>query len=278
MIIENFANVLKGTCASTCTVFAEMMKSQAKVKSVVMGGRKQYGPMQGVGGVKGANVYDFGYISQLVHSAFADSSPARYRYLNATYGAIVPAAAQAILRVPLSSEGGSQARVNIRNNIRIGDESETPLQFVYEAADCRLFYTAPMITQQQLVWDAAYKAMWGNGSCVKGSTNQPSSLSGSLLGQIDDAEPAGMNYTVGGNGTATWPSGLPNNATISLATPTASASGGASTFSPTAATTEPPAATTSGPSAATYTGGAAGTKAQGLSIALGAALAGALLL
>lgn len=29
---------------------------------------------------------------------------------------------------------------NFRNNIAEGDASITPLQFVYEAADCRLYY------------------------------------------------------------------------------------------------------------------------------------------
>lgn len=42
-----------GTCASTCGVFSEYMKTQVGVPTIVVGGRPQYGPMQGVGGVKG---------------------------------------------------------------------------------------------------------------------------------------------------------------------------------------------------------------------------------
>lgn len=42
-----------GFCASTCATFSEYMKTQVGVPTIVAGGRPQYGPMQGVGGVKG---------------------------------------------------------------------------------------------------------------------------------------------------------------------------------------------------------------------------------
>ncbi|KAJ5102410.1 hypothetical protein NUU61_004632 [Penicillium alfredii] len=44
-----------------------------------------------------------------------------------------------------------------------------PLQFVYEAADCRLFYTYDNIVHPATGWNAAARAIWGNGHCVKGS-------------------------------------------------------------------------------------------------------------
>lgn len=42
-----------GYCASTCAIFAELMKNLAGIQSIAVGGRPQLGPMQGVGGVKG---------------------------------------------------------------------------------------------------------------------------------------------------------------------------------------------------------------------------------
>ena len=42
-----------GNCASTCALFSELMKTWVGVSTIVVGGRPQYGPMQGVGGVKG---------------------------------------------------------------------------------------------------------------------------------------------------------------------------------------------------------------------------------
>lgn len=44
-----------GYCASTCTIFSELMTSQGNVQTVAMGGRPQVGSMQAVGGVKGVN-------------------------------------------------------------------------------------------------------------------------------------------------------------------------------------------------------------------------------
>ena len=51
-----------GQCGSTCTIFAEMMKQQAKVKTVVIGGRPQTGAMQGIAGVRGSQAEKFSSI------------------------------------------------------------------------------------------------------------------------------------------------------------------------------------------------------------------------
>jgi hypothetical protein len=47
-----------GYCASTCTVFSELMKTLGGVQSIAVGGRPQLAAMQGVGGVKGSNVQE----------------------------------------------------------------------------------------------------------------------------------------------------------------------------------------------------------------------------
>lgn len=60
------------------------------------------------------------------------------------------------------------AGFNLRNAYGRGDDT-TPLQFVYEAADCRRFFTVDNYLRQETVWDAAAKAMFGDGECVEGS-------------------------------------------------------------------------------------------------------------
>lgn len=50
---EDIVILSDGNCASTCALFSEYMKTQVGVPTIVAGGRPQYGPMQGVGGVKG---------------------------------------------------------------------------------------------------------------------------------------------------------------------------------------------------------------------------------
>jgi hypothetical protein len=176
---DNIVLLQDGACASTCSVFAEFMKTQGKVKSIAIGGRSQYGPMQGDGGVKGANVYTNDYLIQIMQEAFTKDADASEQSLFASkYETVFEAMAYATSRTYYGSQGHA-ARVNIRNNIRKGDTTLTPLQFVYEAADCRLFYTPAMILDQTLVWSATSQANWAGGAnCVKNSTGDPSSKPG----------------------------------------------------------------------------------------------------
>lgn len=61
------------------------------------------------------------------------------------------------------------AGINLRDQIRQGDE--TPLQFTYEAADCRIFWTPKTIFNYAALWQYAADAIWSNSSlCVSGST------------------------------------------------------------------------------------------------------------
>ena len=99
---------------------------------------------------------------------------------------------QNISELPLqrASSVKNAGSVNFRNNIRIGDESRTPLQFVYEAADCRIWYTPEMIYDPTFLWSRVagiafasnytYGTPYTSPYCVQGSTNQPTSLTGGL--------------------------------------------------------------------------------------------------
>ena len=57
---ENIIIVTDGYCASTCTIFAELMRQQAGIQTVILGGRPNTGIAQAVGGVKGTNSLDYG--------------------------------------------------------------------------------------------------------------------------------------------------------------------------------------------------------------------------
>jgi len=57
--LENIILLTDGFCTSTCTLFAEFMKTEANVMSIVFGGRPQTGPMQAIGGSKGAEVMNW---------------------------------------------------------------------------------------------------------------------------------------------------------------------------------------------------------------------------
>ena len=85
---------------------------------------------------------------------------------------------------------GASANVNLHNSVRVNDESSTPLQFIYDAADCRLFFTKEMFTDMSKIWEKTRRFMVGDDEiCVKGSTKHPTSVTGGA-GRNSTASPA----------------------------------------------------------------------------------------
>jgi hypothetical protein len=131
------------------------MRIQAGVKSIAMGGRPQSGPIQGVGGIKGAEIFAWSDIYSYAQGAlpYADASQA--------------ASLNRISDLPINRS--SSNGINIRDNILPNNLNDgLPAQFVIEEADCKLWWTAPMITDVTAVWKAAANAAFNGGSCAAG--------------------------------------------------------------------------------------------------------------
>jgi hypothetical protein len=167
---EDVVVVTDGYCASTCTIFSELMRQRAGVKYISLGGRPREGITQAVGGVKGTNDFPWTYIQALAQFTVTDlsSSPAEAAYLNTTelneYWSSVPFDRASI---------GSAYNVNFRDGIRDGDKTLTPLQFRYEAADCRILYTKEMTVDVTAIWKAAADSTWGGKShCIAGDVSE----------------------------------------------------------------------------------------------------------
>jgi hypothetical protein len=135
-----------------------MMAHQAGVKTVVVGGRPVTGPMQAVSGTRGARVYS------------ADALDSDFDFVNSTIGN-----ATATSLLPSRQDSGmltTYAGFNIRDQVREGDS--TPLQFKYEAADCRIYYTLSNVYNMTQLWRDAAAAAWKDSSlCIEGSTGYP---------------------------------------------------------------------------------------------------------
>lgn len=158
---EDIVIVYDGYCASTCTIFSELMRQQGGVKTIALGGRPNKDIIQAVGGVKGTNDFPYDYILYAVEQPFQIQHYHDDAYYNST-------ALGEYSTLPL--ERGVNYVVNSRDGIREGDESETPLQFVYEAADCRIYYTPEMAVDQSAAWKTvADTAFRGVNHCVAGS-------------------------------------------------------------------------------------------------------------
>lgn len=169
---SNLSQITDGDCVSTCAFFVKLMKRQG-VRTIAFGGRPTESPMQGVGGVKGGQSLSINYINgyiqqanQLIQNASDSSSPLLTPDEWKKFNDSSPSTATSF------AWSGS---VNLRNEYD-PDDDQTPLQFVYEAAECRRFYTIDNYVQRETVWRDAARSMFGDGGCVKGSTNGKGSL------------------------------------------------------------------------------------------------------
>jgi hypothetical protein len=138
-----------------------MMHHEAGVRVVTVGGRPTTGPMQAVGGTRGARSFSTDILDNNINFArqlLEDTSDADF----------LPNRTEAL---DVFIVGGA---VNLRDQVRQGET--TPLQFAYEAADCRIFFTPQTIFNYTALWQYAADAIWTNpGLCVAGSTGYATS-------------------------------------------------------------------------------------------------------
>ncbi|KAF2148077.1 hypothetical protein K461DRAFT_233506 [Myriangium duriaei CBS 260.36] len=159
---DNIIVVYDGYCGSTCAVFHEIMKQQFGIKSIALGGRSNKNIIQAVGGTKGCSTLNSHYMF--------------YRQFVTAYKK-APAVLQNIWQkspfakyTAVFSYQASTFRLNTRDSFQQGDKTNTPLQFVYEPADCRILYTPQMVVDQSVVWRTVADTVWGNSNaCVAGS-------------------------------------------------------------------------------------------------------------
>ncbi|KAH7399875.1 hypothetical protein BKA64DRAFT_733306 [Cadophora sp. MPI-SDFR-AT-0126] len=172
---EDIIMVYDGYCASTCTLFSDFMRVQAGVRSIAMGGRPNTSPIQGVGGTRGANNYQYEYIRLL--STVALETATAEEQTNWT---------KTIKYTDLPQNRSTDCSVNVRDNIlRAHIEDGIPAQFLYEPADCRLFYEAPMISDVTFIWKRAADAAWSGRKCVAGSLPQKKESSDRLRNKVE---------------------------------------------------------------------------------------------
>ena len=136
-----------------------MMHHEAGVKTIAVGGLpQQLGPMQTVGGTRGARDYD---ADQLDLDIFGAEN------LDPTLASQLPDR-----NVDFFVD---EASVNLQDQIRRGSGEEFPLQFAYEAAQCRIYYTLASVFNFTELWQHAARATWTDPTlCVKYSADHPS--------------------------------------------------------------------------------------------------------
>lgn len=193
-------------CGSSCASFHEELKNIAGVKAVTVGGRPQNKPIQTVTGSKGGEVLPLfvlaGYGAKMLNVTDRLKLNA-FKANDATLSSL------ANIQEVYTRVGDTASRAQSQDQIRKGDKSATPLQYIYEASDCRIFYTPETFGDADSAWKQAWDAFNDNKKCVSGSTGHKSSISGGytpygpgeLKTEDQPAEPAGSGSSSnGGNG------------------------------------------------------------------------------
>ncbi|RMZ66178.1 peptidase s41 family [Pyrenophora seminiperda CCB06] len=172
---SNIVMYTDALCGSSCASFHEELKNIAGIKSVTVGGRPENKPIQAVTGTKGGEVLPLNYYPGFAEVILNISSKAPLTAVSAT-----DATLESIANVPqvLTRAGDDSSRLQSQDQVRKGDRSGTPLQYIYEASDCRLFYTPVTYADTDAAWKQAWDAFLDEGKCVEGSTKHKSSISG----------------------------------------------------------------------------------------------------
>lgn len=192
-------------CGSSCASFHEELKNIAGVKAVTVGGRPENKPIQTITGSKGGEV-----VPVIIFPQYAGDLLNITAKLNLASVKSNDATLSALANTPNVARriGDSSSRVQTQDQVRKGDKSATPLNFIYEAADCRIFYTAETLMDPDAAWKQAWDAFSDNTKCVQGSTGHKSSISGGFkpfgMGELTvDNQPAAPSSSSGsgsGNG------------------------------------------------------------------------------
>ncbi|KAK0708505.1 hypothetical protein B0H67DRAFT_556972 [Lasiosphaeris hirsuta] len=169
-----------GECASACAVLtAALTHAHRGIRTLAVGGRPRHAPMQAVGRTRGGPAADFG--------AFPATAGARLPRGGVPGPEAVPPMR---LRVVGRGTWGEGVHFNLADVAPLGEEAgTTPLQFRYEAAHGRLFFTWEMAREGEEVWRVAAGVAWGDGRCVRGSTEgEAGRMGGAAPGYTPEVE------------------------------------------------------------------------------------------
>jgi hypothetical protein len=162
-LAENIVLLYDGFCASSCAIFSEFMIQQGGVKTVAVGGRPAYAPMQTVGGTRGTNNWSFRTINTFVSQAFSLIPPEQQAAYEVTE-------LGTYTTLPFVRSADNSGSVNVRDGIRQGDTTQTPLQFASYPADCRIWNEPAFTLDTNPLWRRVVDVAWGGATCVAGAS------------------------------------------------------------------------------------------------------------
>ncbi|KAI1921340.1 hypothetical protein LOZ64_001622 [Ophidiomyces ophidiicola] len=171
--IEDIVLLTDGICASTCAVFADLLNRHG-VKSIAISGNPRPNRMQAVGGVKGAQVLSYRALWRVAARTLTRYiTPEQLEKMKGNKLVEMFEKGRHVLpRLLRTGEGG---RINYRNAIYTEDKDRIPRQFIYEPADCKVWFTRDTVLDPLKWWGSIAKTWWGRrGECPMGGPNSPS--------------------------------------------------------------------------------------------------------
>ncbi|KAI9728940.1 MAG: hypothetical protein M1828_000025 [Chrysothrix sp. TS-e1954] len=157
--------VTDGYCASTCAILVELLRQQTQVRFVSLGGRPEPGLTSAVGGVRAGPMNNFEDLYSEI--MYREGELHKASKLNNGSGVAEKVAdvARKYSFTPVTR--ASQAVINMGNIYRVGDATQTPLQYSSELADCRILYTKDMVLDATEMWKAVADSAWyGPSRCM----------------------------------------------------------------------------------------------------------------
>ncbi|KAK1524624.1 peptidase S41 family protein [Colletotrichum paranaense] len=195
-----------GHCASACAYIVGMMTRELGIQVVAMGGRPIDAPMQAVGGSKGGPVISLGPYQTIYPALGAFAKPPEG----------IDMTPFADPNPPLAGLPTDTWTVNSANIYLDDDLNGVPMQFIYEAANCKLYYTWETLTNMTSLWTAVAMVKWNGAKCVPGSTTNDDYTIGSVPGYTNKVVSsfkwaAGPGDVDGASGSANGDSGNGGN-------------------------------------------------------------------
>ncbi|RGP60380.1 peptidase s41 family [Fusarium longipes] len=164
---EDILIVTDGICASACGIFTGLLTRNYNIRTLALGGRPLNQAMQAMGGVKGTEFsFNSDIVSAITQVQVGASGNQQASSILEDASASLPSFLDPPL-LPMSKAGG---HVNLLNGYTEDNLEGYPVQFRYEAANCRLFYTQIMLASATATWQRARGVAWNNEPCVPGST------------------------------------------------------------------------------------------------------------
>ena len=167
-------------CGAACAGLHEELKNNGGIKSIVVGGRAEEGYMSAVSGSKSGesiSLRDGIAMAEHLRNVSRKFDLKSYPADEATLDEFID-----MPELKTRANGGESVWIPIQANMRKGDKTSTPLNFVEDVADCRIFYTHESFANAETAWKQVWDAfLEPEKKCVKGSTGHNTSISGGFV-------------------------------------------------------------------------------------------------